>query len=178
MTGEKVADWYWNGFFIYFLVWKLSYILFNFRMFSDMPFSIVYFNGGTKGHILALVILSIYLLIFAPKKYPSIYQECAQIFLLYFICYEVIRGFLEKNTFETFIHLTLLVGFVVLFLLSLKKTKNPLSNQLLIVFILLELLIKSSFGTALSMDALPFIWIGLIVYILRKREEMEDRLLE
>ncbi|MFD1708314.1 hypothetical protein ACFSCZ_16480 [Siminovitchia sediminis] len=169
VTGKKAGDWYWNGFFYYFILWKLSYVVFNLNLFLDMPMSILYFNGGTKGHIFALVILSIYMLIFASKRFPFLYEESVRLFLLYFISYKVIIGFLEKNNFEILIHLVLLS----IFLFLEKGRKTQVSGQLFLLFILLELLIISSFGSILSLESVTIIWMGLIAIILGIRADKE-----
>ena len=44
--------------FTYILVWKFSYILFSLSDFIKAPLSLVYFDGGLRGHILALVVLA------------------------------------------------------------------------------------------------------------------------
>ncbi|RST77124.1 hypothetical protein D4T97_001090 [Siminovitchia acidinfaciens] len=162
VMGKKVEDWYWNGFFYYFVSWKLSYIVFNFNLFLDMPMSVLYFNGGEKGHALALVILSIYLLV-ALKRFPFLYEESSRLFLLYFISYQVIVGFLEKSSLEMFIHLVLLFGFL---LLLQKMKKILISSQMFLLFVFLELLIISLFNSFFSLESLTIIWMGSIVFIL------------
>ncbi|WP_213021039.1 hypothetical protein [Siminovitchia terrae] len=162
--GKKVEDWYWNGFFYYFVLWKLSYIVFNLGLFLDMPLSVLYFNGGTKGHIFALAILSVYLLVFALKRFPFLYEESAWLFLLYFTSYQVIIGFWDKSSLELFIHLILLG--ILLILLSQKNKKSLTSRQIFPLFILLELLIISWFDSLFSLESLTIIWMGLIVFIL------------
>src|SRR5690606_40432209 len=47
----------------YILVWKFSYILFSLPDFIKALLSLVYFDGGLRGHILALVVLALILLI-------------------------------------------------------------------------------------------------------------------
>ncbi|MFL0584832.1 TlpA family protein disulfide reductase [Solibacillus silvestris] len=44
--------------FTYILVWKFSYILFSLSDFLKAPLSLVYFDGGLKGHVLALVVFA------------------------------------------------------------------------------------------------------------------------
>ncbi|RAL21473.1 hypothetical protein [Thermoflavimicrobium daqui] len=168
LTGTKVGEWYWNSFILYFFVWKLSYILFHFNLFVNMPLSILYFNGGTKGHIVALITLSLYLLFIAVKKNSSIYEESTCLFLLYLIGYEVIFHLLEKNGLEAAIHLILFTCYLLLFT-SLKKKKGLLSYQMFLLWILLELLIISYFHTIFSMEAFTFIWAGVTVLILSKK---------
>ena len=165
IAGNKVGDWYWNGFFLYFVVWKLSYILFNLNMFLDMPLSVLYFNGGTKGHILALAALSFYLLVIAVKKHPGVYKESTVIFLLYFMIYEVLISLLEKNKLEATVHLLILIGYVF-FLYYLKKNGRSLANQMVILIMMVELLTFSIFNSFLSLEALTFVWIGLTMIII------------
>lgn len=172
VTGKKVGDWYWNGFFYYFISWKISYIVFNLNLFLDMPMSILYFNGGTKGHVFALAILSIYLLIFASKRFPFLYEESVRLFLLYFSSYKVIIGFLEKNSFEMLTHFVLISGFL---LLLQKKKKVQIPSQVFLLFILLELLIISFFGSIFSLESLTVIWMGSIVFILGMKADKEAR---
>lgn len=162
MTRKKAGEWYWTASFIYFLVWKLSYIVFNLNMFLDMPLSIVYFNGGTKGHFFALVILSVYLLFFALKKHPSINDESGEIYLYYFLCNELVMKILQQKTLEIILHFSILAGFLIL----LKKNKLSLSNQILIMIIMLKLLVSSIFHSFLSVEVLSFTWIGITMLIL------------
>ncbi|KQL18733.1 hypothetical protein ACFFHH_17605 [Cytobacillus solani] len=115
-----------------------------------MPLSIVYYNGGTKGHMLAEAILSLYLLFIAGKK-----KEMAQVSLLYFICYETVINILEPDWIEMIIHSIVLLGYLfTLYILNRKKTL--LFNQLFTVFILLELFVFSLFHSILSLEALTF----------------------
>lgn len=163
--GRKLDDWYWNGFFLYFLVWKLSYILFHFDMFLDIPLSIAYFNGGIKGHFLALVSLSIYLFYILEKKRQPIHREATMLFLLFFIGFETIHYALETNVPAVLLNLLLLIGYVVL----LKGNKQSFSTQLFFFIFLLELFIISFFQSILSIEILTFSWLAVIAYTLSIR---------
>lgn len=166
ITGSKVGEWYWNSFFLYLLVWKLSYILFNLHLFLKTPVSILYFNGGTKGHLLALALTSIYLLFFTRKKYPFIAKEAMLLFALYFICYELTIGLLHKSVIESMSHSLLLA----VFMLIVNRNNKKRTGQLFILFALLEIFIISIFRTALSLDVLSFIWLGITVLIMSNRK--------
>jgi len=174
---KKVEDWYWNGFFFYILVWKLSYIVFNLKMFLDMPLSIIYFNGGTKGNILGLAVLSFYLFFIAAKKYRSFYEHSAQIFLLYYIIYEAVVSLLEQKAIEGLCHSILLIGYLLL-LYYLKKNKLRLSAQLFIVVFLSELMIMSIFSSFFSKVVLTFSWIGCTILIAFIKSNEEDTKLD
>lgn len=177
VTGKKAGDWYWNGLFLYFVTWKLSYIVFNFDLFLDMPMSVIYFNGGAKGHILALAVLSAYLLIFASKRFSLLYEESSRVFLLYFTSYKAVFGFLEKSSTEMLSHLVLLSGFLLI-LLSQKKKNGQLSRQMFLLFLLLELLSISLFDSIFSLESLTVIWLGTIVFTLGIKAEKGAGLLE
>lgn len=47
--------------FAYIVVWKLSYVLFSWEGFVKMPLSLLYFDGGLKGQLLALVVVLAFL---------------------------------------------------------------------------------------------------------------------
>jgi hypothetical protein len=167
INRRKLGEWYWNGFFLYFITWKLSYILFQFDFFFDMPLSIVYFNGGIKGHFAALAFLSIYLLLLAKKKYPSINKEAPGAVFLFFLMYIGIIHLLEKNENEALMHFIILTGFILLLLL-LKKNKTILTTVHMIIVLLIELLIFSLFSSVFTTEPITFIWLGLTVLILAK----------
>ena len=160
IAGKKVGEWYWNSFFLYFFVWKLSYIPFHLNMFLDMPLSLIYFNGGSKGHLVALAVLSLYFLLIVRKKYQT--EVVPTLFLLYFICYELLNYLLEKSRIEAILQLVLLLSYV----LFLKR--NIITKKLFIILLLLYLLILSFFGTIFSVEKLTFIWLGLLALTLSK----------
>lgn len=49
-------------FWVYVLIWKLSYIIFAWESFVQAPMSILYFDGGLKGSILAFLVMMIVLI--------------------------------------------------------------------------------------------------------------------
>jgi hypothetical protein len=175
IMGKNVEEWFWNGAFLYFLTWKLSYVLFNFDLFMETPLSIIFFNGGTKGHYLALIILSVYLIFIAGKKNTSIYDEAPQIFLLFFLSYEVGINLLEDSITQTYVHIGVLAGYLSILIL-LKKGSINLSSQLFILMIMLELLVLSIFQPILERETLTFLWMSitmLLISKIRRRQELE-----
>lgn len=171
--GQKIGDWYWNGFFLYIILWKLSYIFLNFKMFLNMPFSIVYYNGGIKGHLFSLAILTLYLLLIAIKKHPTIYAEGTRVFLFYFINYEIVMNLLEQNIKVATIHSILLIGYIGL-LLYLQTRKRLFSIQMFVLIFLLELLINSLNQSITSIEMITFSLLGLtMIILLRKKGELK-----
>lgn len=161
-SGRKLEDWYWNSFFLYFLVWKLSYALFHFKMAIEMPLSIVYFNGSTKGHFLALVSLSVYLIYIAGKKHQTVFRDAFKVYPLFFIGFEVTKYALETNFPAAMASLALLIGYAVF----LKKKNECFSIKAFTFLFLFELLIISFFQPILSLEILTFGWLAFILYIL------------
>ncbi|WGV61373.1 hypothetical protein QIH01_09575 [Brevibacillus brevis] len=56
-----------------FLVWKFSYILFDFSKALENPSSILYFSGGENGTMLAVVVVVVYLTKTVRKKAIPVY---------------------------------------------------------------------------------------------------------
>lgn len=164
---EKVKEWYWNAFFYYFLIWKLSYILFHFNLFIRNPLSSLYFNGGVKGHFLALIIISFYLLFFSGKKYSFKNREVEKLLLFFIFSYQVVINIFEKNTIELFLHTVLLAGFLCL-LFYLKKKTLLFSAQMFVLMMMIELLIWSFLHSIFSVLAVTFVLLSIIALLLSR----------
>lgn len=67
LVHKKSGSMFQDALFNYIIVWKLSYILFEWPMFIKNPISALYFSGGIWGHILAVIVASI-ILIYRSKK--------------------------------------------------------------------------------------------------------------
>lgn len=57
-----------NALVLAFLVWKFSYVLFDFSKAMENPSSILYFSGGENGAMLAIVAVIVYLTMTVRKK--------------------------------------------------------------------------------------------------------------
>ncbi|UAL47936.1 hypothetical protein K7887_02915 [Sutcliffiella horikoshii] len=55
VTGRTISSFFWDNIFLYFVIWKFSYIVIHPKLFLEMPMSIVYFHGGDTGKILGLI---------------------------------------------------------------------------------------------------------------------------
>lgn len=53
--GKTIGDIH-RVFWTYIITWKVSYIVFSFSSFVKAPLSALYFDGGYKGHLLALLV--------------------------------------------------------------------------------------------------------------------------
>lgn len=162
---KSSGDWLWNGFFLYFIVWKFSYALFNFTFILKNPLSLLYFDGGIKGHFLALLLLGVYLYFFV-RKTGETYEEISLVLPAFFISFELILRYLEGNILETAFHL----GLILIFLYGawgISQKKQKLLSQWVWIFLLSELLIINLFRPLFSLDSVTlFLFMG-ILWIIR-----------
>lgn len=55
VNNKQIADILWNGFFVFFVIWKASYALFHPAAVIQHPLSMLYFHGGSKGVMLGFI---------------------------------------------------------------------------------------------------------------------------
>lgn len=80
--------------FLYIIIWKLSYIIFYFDAFINAPLSVLYFDGGMKGHYLAIFVTVLQLI---RKRHTLHLDALWQGFLIFIASYHVIMGLLQQN---------------------------------------------------------------------------------
>ncbi|MDQ0273942.1 hypothetical protein [Cytobacillus purgationiresistens] len=165
ITHNKVSDWFGNSLFLFFIIWKLSYIPLNFKLFIDTPLSIIYFNGGLKGLIFAVVTVTVYLIYLSKNKAKHIRTEGHIVFLIFYLSFIPFKLILE---FKSIGILILLIPLLLMFFLFKYKQNisTTLSNQLYIIFFLIGILMSSLFDNLLSTEFISIMWLGLIIYIL------------
>lgn len=73
LVKRSRSGWFEDTVFTYILVWKFSYILFEFPLFLKNPLSALYFSGGVMGHILG-VIVAILLFVWKIRKNNEEFQ--------------------------------------------------------------------------------------------------------
>ncbi|MCM3664072.1 hypothetical protein M3204_06640 [Mesobacillus subterraneus] len=168
---KSIDDWYWNSFFIYIAIYKLSYALFNFKMFIDTPLSLLYFNGGTKGQILAFAGIALYLLWIARKKGSSINTaEYLPVYFIFFMLYWTALFALSEDLLAAALQALFLLGFLVFYF-----SKTKLNLQYAILFLMLEVLILSLFSDLFSLENLLILALGfyLLTFLRSNKEEVQ-----
>jgi hypothetical protein len=168
---KSIDDWYWNSFFLYIAVYKLSYVLFNFKLFIDTPFSLVYFNGGTEGQILAYIGIAIYLYWLTRKKGSTIKpEEYLPVYFIFFLLYWTGLFAFSQDYLASAIQAVLLLGFILFFFKNIKLTA-----EYAILFLMLEALILSLFSDMLSLENLLIFALGsfLIIFQRFNKEEIQ-----
>lgn len=124
-----------HSLFVYVLVWKLSYMIWSWNDFIKAPLSLVYFDGGLKGHFLAIVAIALLLL---RKRQVLVWQEIWHYWARFVALYQIIYyGFSEQWLI------------VALFLLLLVLVERKYAHWLLIAELLL-LVWLASFASAFT----------------------------
>jgi hypothetical protein len=166
---KSIGDWYWNSFFIYIAVYKLSYAVFNFKMFLDTPFSLLYFNGGTEGQILAFTGIAIYLYLITRKKENLVLvSEFLSGYFLFFLLYWTGLFAFSEDFIAAGLQAILFIVFAAFYF---KKVK--LNMEYAILFLMVEALILSLFSELLALDNLLIFALGLYL-IMFQRFKKED----
>ncbi|MFC3419423.1 hypothetical protein ACFOLA_08060 [Salinicoccus hispanicus] len=81
-----------NALIILFLIYKITYLFFNWNAFTDNPFGVFYYDGGAQGLLIALMAAFLYL--FYQSK-GLFYVEAYCIFAVSFLTFQ---GILEFRT--------------------------------------------------------------------------------
>jgi hypothetical protein len=174
-SGSKLGDWYWNAVTLYILTWKLSYILFNFDHFINMPLSLLYFNGGLPGHLLAVSLVMGYLLVARKKQYELNGQSVFSV-LLFFIAYQVILAIFEQQPVEALWHTVLLVASIVSVRLMKRREDVPRGLVIALLFTC-ELLISSVFGPLFTWHNATVVALASLTLTLYIRHEQKGQTL-
>lgn len=172
---NKTGEWYGNAITLYILVWKFSYILFNFDYFIDMPLSILYFNGGLNGHLLGLALVIGYLVL-AQKKHADLARQAPFAWLLFFLSYQTILQSLENNGVEAALHALLLVVSILAIRLLAKRADVP-TGLLLVLLFTFELLISSLFAPLLSWQNATVLLLAAVTIAMYMRFEKKGQTL-
>lgn len=170
-TGRKLGEWFWNALALYILAWKLSYIIFNLQHFLDMPLSILYFNGGLYGHLLALALLLAYLA-FMRRKHAALAEQAANAWLLFFLAYQTILQLFEGQLMQALLQASLLAAAVLSIRLLAKRPDVP-DSLLLAAFFTVELLILSAFGPLLTWQNATLLVLAAFTIAMDRRFEQK-----
>lgn len=171
---KRIADVYSNAFFIFFVTWKLSVILFHFQTTIRNPLSIIYFNGGIKGYWLGVAAAFLYLILSAKKADIPEKGFHIQVWVLIITVYELVFYLLNDG------HILLsglhLAGNIIIFVLMKRKMGNILfSIQLLVLFTCFQALIYSLAGNLVSVPIMTYtagaMILGWSAYTYKGREK-------
>lgn len=168
---KSIGDWYWNSFFIYIAIYKLSYVVFNFKMFLDTPFSLLYFNGGTEGQILAFAGIAAYLYWIARKKESMVkVTEYLPAYFLFFLLYWTGLFVFSEDFIAAGVQALLALVFGAFYF-----KRMELSKEYAILFLMLEALVLSLFSNLLSAENLLILALGIYLLVFQglNKEELQ-----
>ena len=173
LMKTALHDWYLNSFLLMIAIYKGSYILFYFNLFLDTPLSIIYFNGGWKGWLLAYGGLIIYLLL-SRKSKMWIRLEFRSAYLLFLFTYNSLLHLFDLNLLASGIHIIML--FTLMLAFKWDKTINPrYSKQMFFVYLLIETLLISLYANLLNLQTLLMIIVGIIMMFVKNDLKEENR---
>ncbi|MGN1400960.1 MAG: TlpA family protein disulfide reductase [Bacillus sp. (in: firmicutes)] len=92
--------------YLYVIIWKSSYLLFSWTDFVKAPLSLLYFDGGGKGHALALFVMAIILYL---RRNRIEWQVLWHYWIRFSAVYQVIVYSFEGQWLAVALWLTLLV---------------------------------------------------------------------
>lgn len=166
---KSIDDWFWNSFFIYIAIYKLSYAVFNFNLFIDTPFSLLYFNGGTEGQILAFLGIAIYIVWLTRKKGSTTKaEEYLPGYFLFFLLYWTGLFAFSQEFLAAAIQAVLLVMFILFYFKNI-----GLTVEYALLFLMLEALVLSLFADLLAVENLLIFALGIFLIIFQRFNKEE-----
>lgn len=168
---KSLSDWYYNAIILYIVIYKLSYITFQFDLFIKTPLSILYFDGGWKGQVLAFIGLAIYLVMITTKRYELLKSEFIPTYFIFVSIYSLLQQAFLAHYVVAFINIMFLGTFIWIYLKS-----NVAHENQLFIFLLLVQAILLSFSSGLSITHILMLSLGVILFILKKLKGEEQRL--
>ncbi|RHW37384.1 hypothetical protein D1B31_16625 [Neobacillus notoginsengisoli] len=160
-TKLKTGDWFWNAFFYFFLTAKLSYVLFNWGTFMKSPVSLLYFDGGSKGLVLALIAALAYLYRMAQTGKFNPRTEGLPLYHLFFLVSLTADKAMAEDWTASAVYFLLLAG--TLFFVNRQK---KLEIQAFILLMLAEVLGLSVFGGLFDQGSLTVLTGGLFISVM------------
>ncbi|CEG29010.1 hypothetical protein [Bacillus sp. B-jedd] len=161
VSGKKTGDWFWNALFYFFLTAKISYFLFNWGTFIKSPFSLIYFDGGSKGMVLALGAVLVYLYrqtttgAFHPRT------EGLALFHQFFLTWLTAGTLMAKAWPASIVYFLLLAGTLVMV-----NRQKKLDIQVFILLAMAEVLGLSLFGGLFGQGSLAILSVGLFIVMM------------
>ncbi|HEY4554269.1 MAG TPA: hypothetical protein VIG80_13850 [Bacillaceae bacterium] len=164
---KATADWYGNAVLAFVFVWKLSVILFDFRMVLDHPISILYFHGGSKGFWLGIAAAILYI-VMSKKKF----SDATFAWLLTISIYELLFGLLNQDALWILIP-QLAANSLFVYLVQ-SKHHYRWQVQALILFTFVQALVYSLRGELFSEPVIVCGWFALFFAIWLKKRSADS----
>lgn len=149
--------WFQDVMLNYILVWKLSYIIFEFPLFIQHPLSVLYFSGGWKGHVLGIVVAVVLLIRKSKKNGEELnWNNCLFSFVGYFLLYQASVYCLSKLMWTGIL-------FIIAYIMIAYKSKHSKLNSWIFILILLNSTILAIEHHLFHVSGWTFILICLVL---------------
>ncbi|WP_042346562.1 hypothetical protein [Bacillus massiliigorillae] len=159
---KSIGDWYFNAIIIYIIIYKGSYIIFQYDLFMKTPLSIVYFDGGWKGQIFAILGLALYMMRITNKKTHMLSIDIVPAYFLFITIYSMIQQAFASHYIAAFIQILILSAYIWIYM----KVKLAHENQMFIFFILVQAILLSFFNGLSTTDIL-MLCLGVALFVLK-----------
>lgn len=162
------SGWFEDTVFTYILVWKLSYILFEFPLFLKNPLSALYFSGGVMGHLLG-VIVAILLFVWKIRKNNEAFQWRSWLFTFagFYLVWQGCSFILAKDY-------AIGIFAIGLYLLINYRMRVNEKSFYIYLFILLNIMLLAYDEQLFAIKGWIFIGITLFVLSFLIKEEMKN----
>ncbi len=173
VQNEKEAANLWsNAFFSFIIIWKLTVILFYFKMTMKNPLTIVYFNGGLKGYWIAFVISLLYFAYKMTRSNKIGRNLIGEAWIFLIMAYEFTFFILNEESMllsvsQFIVHLLFLVS------IKLKFKQKESMIQAIVLFTAFQGFIYSIKGQLLSVPMLSYVVASLIIVVFIQRRANE-----
>lgn len=156
-----------DALFYYIIVWKFSYIFFEWPMFIENPMSALYFNGGLWGHILGVLIAAI-ILIYRTKQNGQLNWKDLLVSFVEFYLLMQAGVFLLSG--DWFVGIFILV--IVIWMAIKRSNKNDLSH--LFILILLNTIFLAYNQKLFALEGWTFISISVfaLCFVVMKEKHL------
>ncbi|AKG72914.1 hypothetical protein [Salinicoccus halodurans] len=158
-----------NAVIILFLIYKLSYIIFNWNVFTGSPLNVLYYDGGQQGLLAGLIVMFIYMIY---RSNSLFYAEAYSIFSVAFI---TLYGVLELRVITQPPYIIMaVVSLVALIAIYFMWHRFRAIAVIFIILFVTQLIVRFFIfngETILSLSLMQW-WIsGSIVYVLLTTEK-------
>ncbi|MHA6252735.1 hypothetical protein [Oceanobacillus sp. CAU 1775] len=175
---RSVLESLWNGFFLFLVVWKLSYTLFHPIDVFKNPISQLYFTGGEKGVVAAFIAVIIYFLSIRKNKGISfhVYMETGLISIVTAIgVFQMLAWVMYyPGLYHLIVEVVLSFMLIFYWFITYKHDVKPLWMKMLVWFSLGELFIsyfkpQIPIFLGFSFSQLVYIVICLLIMVISVR---------
>lgn len=179
--NKAIAEVLLDGFFYFILTWKLSVIITQFPTVIKAPLTILYFNGGTIGILLGLVVAMIQVYRAVMKTNVTMDGRIGLFIgvLIAFGSYQVLMAILNEATLlARGITIIGFIAFIAIAFMSIHKNEM-MPKQLVVLFIGTEVFIAAFQPNGiLHITVLVTLIISLFFYLLLSKQpkQLEESL--